>query len=142
MTQMEIGQNEEVSKFWNNMTVMNMEEIMTNQQILDLERCQTVLRNEGISTWQEFWQRYQEANIGPHNRFKDLLGYKIIQRTSGGFSYYRSTNSYLDNQVRNWFIENSYDSRTDRLPMDLRDLLQGNRAHSSPFVKWLRNRHV
>ena len=128
MTHMETERNEEVCKLWNNMTVMNMEEIMTNQQILDLERCQTVLRNEGISTWQEFWQRYQEATKGSYNRFKDLLGYTIIQRTSGGFSYYRSTNSYLDNQVCNWFIQRGYDSKTDRLPMELRDLLQRNRA--------------
>ena len=120
------------------MTAENMEEIMTNQRILELQMCQGMLRNEGISTWKTFWHEYQEANVGPYNRFKDLLGYTITKRLDGGYSYYRSTNSYLDRLYKNYFYERGYDPKEHRLPQDIRVVSQKNRGHSPLFVKWLR----
>ena len=115
-----------------------MEEIMTNQRALELERIQGLLRTEGISSWKTFWHMYQEATVGKTNRFKDLLGYTITKRTDGGYSYYRSTNSYLDRQYKNYFYERGYDPKQHSLPVDLRAVLQRNRGHLPLFVKWLR----
>ena len=112
---------------------------MTNQRTLELEMIQGLLRSEGISTWETFWHTYQQANtVGKNNRFKDLLGYTITQRPNGGYSYYRSTNSYLDRLYKNYFYERGYDPKEHRLPLEIRVVLQRIRGHSPPFVKWLR----